>query len=183
MFSGTGGGNCEVPGMLVLLLTSNEGEKDESMLGKWVPVSASMVWLHSSAKVLSAVFCTAAFIWAAAIVGALEAVPFVVEPWKAALLCWYASLLCWYDDLVVPFSHGIASNWCWLSFHVVAGPPRKLWHSKVCSFICDALEFTRLTKNSSSVLSQWSQIKKTKGRRPLCSCSGRQKLNQRTPFL
>jgi len=36
---------------------------------------------------LSAVFCTAAFIWVAAIVGALEAVPFVVEPWKAALLC------------------------------------------------------------------------------------------------
>ena len=54
-----------------------------------------MVWLHSSAKVLSAVFCTAAFIWVAAIVGALEAVPFVVEPWKAALLCLY-------DDLVVP---------------------------------------------------------------------------------
>jgi len=28
-------------------------------------------------------------------------------------------------------------------------------------------------KNSSSVLSQWSQIKKTKGWRPLCSCSGK----------
>lgn len=54
---------------------------------------------------------------------------------------------------------------------------RKAWlkwdSPKVCSFICDALEFTRLTKNSSSVLSQWSQIKKTKGRRPLCSCSGK----------